>query len=143
MAKPFVSEEKGVDDVNAAIAGAKDIIAEMISDSAELRKELREFLFRTAQIETSIKNLEKDGAKTYEMYTSHKEQVAKIPSHRILAINRGEKEDHIKVSITANDEKALEIIKNEYVKENRPFADILIETVKDSYSRLIFSKFGA
>lgn len=138
LAKPFVSEEKGVDDVNAAIAGAKDIIAEMISDSAELRKELREFLFRTAQIETSIKNLEKDGAKTYEMYTSHKEQVAKIPSHRILAINRGEKEDHIKVSITANDEKALEIIKNEYVKENRPFADILIETVKDSYSRLIF-----
>lgn len=138
IAKAYIDAEKEVNTVEEAIKGAKDIIAETVSDDADIRKQLRLFLFKTAQLETVIKDLEKQGAKTYEMYSSHKEQVEKMPSHRVLAINRGEKEKHIKVTLKVNDERALEIIKDDFVKESRPYVDILNEAVEDSYSRLIF-----
>ncbi|MGD9901494.1 MAG: Tex family protein [Spirochaetales bacterium] len=137
-AKGFIDEEKGIKTVEEAITGAKDIIAESVSDNADMRKRLREFMFKTGQIETSIKDLEAEGAKTYEMYASHKEPIQNMPSHRVLAINRGEKEKHIKVSILVNGERALEILKGEFVKEDRPFADIINLAIEDSYNRLIF-----
>ena len=89
VAKNYINEEKEVKSVEEAINGAKDIIAEMISDTAELRKRLRSFIFKTGQIETTVKELEKEGAKKYEMYVAHKEQINKMPSHRVLDINRG------------------------------------------------------
>ena len=136
LANEFLNEEVTL--VEDAIKGAQDIVAETMSDSAELRKELREFILKTGQIETSIKDLELEGAKTYEMYASHKEPLSKIPSHRVLAINRGEKEDHLKVNLTVNEEKAHEIIKRHFVKVGKPFEELLNETVADSYSRLIY-----
>ena len=90
-AQEFVSDEKQVSTVQDAIAGAKDIIAERISDDAELRKELRELIINSALIETKL--LENDNNKTYDMYADYKEPVKTIPSHRILAINRGENEE--------------------------------------------------
>jgi uncharacterized protein len=138
LAKAFISEEKGVTSAEDALQGAKDIVAEMISDNAELRKMLREFLLKTGHIETSVKDLEEDGAKTYEMYKEHKEPIAKIPSHRVLAINRGEKEGHIKANLIVNEERALSIIEEEFVAENKPFAELLKEVAKDSYTRLLF-----
>ena len=137
-AKEFINEEKGVLKIEDALQGAKDIIAEMISDDAQIRKTLREFIFKSAQIETTIKDLEKEGAKTYEMYNNKKENISTVPSHRILAINRGEKEEHLKVNLLVNEEKVLSIIENEFVKLNKPYVDILKEVILDSYTRLLF-----
>lgn len=91
LAKDYVNEEKGVKDEKEALAGAGDIIAEMISDDAEIRKILREFIYDSAQIVTTLKPGEK--YLVYQTYENYKEPANKIPSHRILAINRGEKED--------------------------------------------------
>ncbi len=97
IAQPFVSEEKGVNSVSEAISGASDIIAERISDDAELRKVLRELLFNKGVIVTKLDDTN-EKAFTYEMYKEYSERIASIPSHRILAVNRGEKEECLKVS---------------------------------------------
>ncbi len=99
----FINEEKGVTDIALAKAGASDIIAEIISDDAELRKILRKKLFDEGEI--SCKLLENEKAKTYEMYKDYSEKISKIPSHRILAVNRGEKEECLKVGVTVGTEE--------------------------------------
>lgn len=133
-AEKFLTEE--VLTIQDAIAGAKDIIAERISDSAELRKELRQLLEQKAFIECEL--VENENSATYETYANFKQEVNKIPSHRILAINRGEKEKCLKVNIVVNRELAINII-NKYFKKNNPDTDSLMnETIEDSYDRLLF-----
>ena len=134
-AKEFINEEKGVLDIQGAILGAQDIIAEKISDDADIRKDLREFIFKSSFILTSLKP--NDKVNTYLMYDNYKEQVCKMPSHRILAINRGEKEDCLKVVLEVNEEKCLELIKNNFKIEESIFTEKLNETVLDSFNRLI------
>ena len=136
-AKDYISEEKGVLDVESAIAGAKDIIAEKISDDAALRKELREVIAKKAQI-TAKWIEDEDKAKTYENYKDFSGEVAKIPSHRILALNRGEKEDCLKVDIEINPKLTLGIIEKTYLKDNEFTNQIMTETIQDSYDRLLF-----
>ena len=137
IAVQYVDEEKGVKNVEEAIAGAKDIIAERISDDANLRKILREIIAKKAQI-TAIWDEEADENKTYENYKDFKGEVAKLPSHRILALNRGEKEDCLKVNVEINEKLTLTEIEKAYKKENE-FTDLIIlDTIKDSYDRLLF-----
>ena len=162
LATPFVDTEKGVETVEDAIAGAKDIIAEKISDDSDLRKELRAFMQKNGFIASEIKKKkepkkakaqvidnsnkyeDKEGndkareADTYATYDGFKQEVAKIPSHRILAINRGENEDFLKVTLEYNEEKCLEIIEKNYkVKKDTIFTELLFEVHKDSFDRLI------
>lgn len=135
IAKEYINPEKGVNTSEEALAGALDIIAEKISDDAEIRKNLREFLFKSSFIVTTLKPNEK--VNTYLMYDNYKEQVCKMPSHRILAINRGEKEDCIKVDLEVNEEKSLEIIKSIFKIKESIYSEVLNNTVVDAFYRLI------
>lgn len=137
IAVQYIDEEKGVKSAEEAIAGAKDIIAERISDDANLRKVLREIIAKKAQI-TAVWVEEKDENKTYENYKDFKGEVAKLPSHRILALNRGEKEDCLKVSVEINEKLTLSEIEKAYKKENEFTDQIILDTIKDSYDRLLF-----
>ena len=137
FAADFVSEEKGVKTVEEAIAGAKDIIAERISDDANLRKVLREIIAKKAQI-TAVWDEEADENKTYENYKEFKGEVAKLPSHRILALNRGEKEDCLKVNVEINQKLTLTEIEKVYKKDNEFTNQIILDTIQDSYDRLLF-----
>ena len=133
-AEKYLTEE--VLTVKDAIAGAKDIIAERISDSAELRKELRKLIEQKAFIECEL--VENENSATYETYANFKQEVSKIPSHRILAINRGEKEKCLKVKVDVNKELTINVI-NKYFKKNNPDTDLLMEeTIDDAYERLLF-----
>lgn len=133
----YISEEKGVATGAEALQGAKDIIAEMISDNANIRKELREALINKGFIKCKLDE-EKEGAFTYEMYKEYNSEIKKLPSHRVLAINRGEKEDYLKVELTLNDEIAMGIIESAILKKNGAFEEMLKEVIVDSYNRLIF-----
>ena len=137
VAATYIDEEKGVATVEEAIAGAKDIIAERISDDANLRKILREIIAKKAQI-TAVWDEEKDENKTYENYKDFKGEVAKLPSHRILALNRGEKEDCLKVNVEIAEKLTLTEIEKAYKKDNEFTNDIIEDTIKDSYDRLLF-----
>ena len=133
-AEKYITEE--VPSVEAAIAGAKDIIAERISDSAELRKVLRKLLEDKATIECALVEGENSG--TYETYANFKQEIKNIPSHRILAINRGEKEKCLKVDIIINKELALGFINKEFKKNNENTDALMSETIEDAYDRLLF-----
>ncbi len=135
-ASEFISEEKGVETKDSAIAGASDIIAEKISDDAELRKVLRKKVFDLGAI--ACKLLENENAKTYDMYAEYNEKIQKIPSHRILAINRGEKEECLKVNVVVETEEFIKEITNAYVKNDDRCAQIVKDAGTDAYSRLIF-----
>jgi uncharacterized protein len=134
-AEKFIDEEKGVDSIESALAGASDIIAEDISDNADIRTELKESINKFASLST-LANTEEDTV--YSMYYEYTEPVDKIPSHRILAINRGENEGMLKVTLDYSVEKALDIIEKEVIIKNSTTADFLKNTIEDSYSRLIF-----
>ena len=136
LATTFITEENGLKDAQEAIQGAKDIIAEMISDSAEVRKDLREMMEKLSEIKTTL--VENEKSKTYEMYKEFSENVAKIPSHRILAINRGENEECLKVKIEVNKEKAIQIINTYFLKEEVKTQELIKEAIEDSYDRLVF-----
>ncbi len=135
-AKEFISEEKGVLTVEDAIKGASDIIAEKISDDASVRKILRTKLAETGEI--SCKLLENDNAKVYDMYAEYSEKVSKIPPHRILAINRGEKEECLKVNLVCDDEAFILIIQSSFVKKDNKCSKIIKSASEDAYNRLIF-----
>ena len=137
LAAQYINEEKGVASAEDALNGAKDIIAEMISDNAEIRKALRQFMNETAFISTTLDE-SKENAFTYEMYKEFKEEIKKIPSHRILAINRGKNEDCLKVKLLVADEDCLKIIEDFVIIKNSTTTEILKECVTDSYERLIF-----
>lgn len=135
-AKNFINEEKGVTDVKSALSGASDIIAERISDDAELRKMLRKKVAETGEI--TCKLLENEKAATYDMYTDHSERAAKIPPHRILAINRGEKEECLKVGIAVDEQAFVAAVQSLYVKKDNESGKIVAAATQDAFSRLIF-----
>ncbi len=133
----YINPEKEVNTAEEALQGAKDIIAEMISDNANLRKALREALVEKGFIQCKFDET-KETAPTYEMYKNYNSEIKTLPSHRILAINRGEKEEVLKVSLTLNDEIAHGLVEDSIIIKNSPFEDLLKEVCLDSYDRLIF-----
>ena len=135
-ASKFINPEKEVLTVDQAVAGALDIIAETVSDSAELRKTLRARLNEEGQI--ACKLLENENAKTYDMYAEFSENISKIPSHRILAINRGENEECLRVNITCDEEKFIDICKSYFVKGSNPLSEKVSLACADAFDRLIF-----
>ena len=135
IAKEYLNEEKEVNSIEEAIAGALDIIAENISDNAEYRKQIKRLTYKDGIIET--KAAKEDEKSNYEMYYDFSEKVNRIPSHRILAINRGEKEEFLKVKITKPEEKILEIMEKDIIKGNTQFTEMLKNTILDSWKRLI------
>lgn len=161
LALPFVSEEKGVKTVDEAIAGAKDIIAETVSDNSDLRKELREFIKKTGFISSVMKKEKEEkkqkvkvidnsnkyedkenekkvsSADTYSLYDGFKQELSKVPSHRILAINRGENEGFLKVSVEYSEEKCLEIVERNFKIKDTIFAETLKQAQEDGFERLI------
>ena len=135
IAKEYVNEEKEVNSVDEAIQGAKDIIAENISDNAEYRKMIKKICYREGVILTKASNPEEKSS--YEMYYDFSEKISRIPSHRILAINRGEKEEYLKVHIEKPEEFILSKIKHNVIKGETQFKHILEEAIEDGYKRLI------
>ncbi len=135
LASEFVNVEKGVGTADEALKGASDIIAEKVSDDPELRKELKKLINKTALIK-SVAKTEEDSV--YSMYYEYSEPVAKIPSHRILALNRGEKEDILNVSIDVDESSALGSIDRLFLKNDPITKDFCQMAFKDSYDRLIF-----
>ena len=130
-----VEKDKIVETAEDAIQGALDIIAEMISDEPRYRKEIKRQCYREATINT--KAVDEEQKSSYEMYYEFSETIRTIPSHRILAINRGEKEKFLKVSIEKPEEKILNYIQKYIVKGETQFTQMLIDTIADSYKRLI------
>ena len=137
-AKEFLSEEKQVLTIEEAIVGAKDIIAEMVSDDAESRKWIRKETFKSGTVASVVKDAEKDEKNVYEMYYEYEEPVNKIVPHRTLALNRGEKEDILKVSIKMNVDLILTYLSRKWIRnQHSPVAQVLVEALEDSYKRLI------
>lgn len=136
IAKEYINKEKGVETEDDAIQGALDIIAENIADNADYRKKIKSFCFREAII--TSKSIKEDEKSPYEMYYDFKEGILRIPSHRILAINRGEKEEFLKVKIEKPDEKILEYLKKKIIKDYKSmYYEPLSKVIEDSYKRLI------
>ncbi|WP_312047114.1 Tex family protein [Anaerotignum sp.] len=133
-AAAFVDEEKGVSSVEDAIEGAKDILAEQLSDDASIRQLLREEWMKNSLL---LSQKAKDEPSVYEMYYDYSEPLKNIASHRILAINRGEKEGFLSVKIQGEDERLFEKIGRVVIKKNSHTAEILQAVIEDSYKRLI------
>lgn len=129
------NKDKVVKTAEEAIQGALDIIAENISDNSKYRKEIKRICYREAQIETKATDEEKKS--NYEMYYDKQEPIKYIPSHRILAINRGEKEEFIKVKIQKPEEKILMYIEKDIIKGETQFTEKLKATIQDAFKRLI------
>ena len=134
IAKEYINEEKKVTSAELAIAGALDIIAENISDEPAYRKIIKSMCFREAII---VSKAAKEEKSAYEMYYDYKEPILRIPSHRILAINRGEKEEFLKVKIEKPEEKIIEILESKIIIAKTQFSEMLKNTILDSYKRLI------
>ena len=137
-AAKYVDAEKGVSTAEEAVAGAKDIIAEIVSDDANVRKKLRNLFMKNGEVVTKLVNAEKEGAKTYEMYADYSESVAEMKSHRILAVNRGEKEGFLKVKVVFNDVIAKRIASAGYLKDGGGSTKLVQEAAEDGYDRLIY-----
>ena len=137
LAAQFINEELGVSSVKEAVSGAEDIIAERVSDNAELRKKLRRIYLKNGEISTKIQKAEEEGAKTYEMYADYSEPVAEIKSHRVLAINRGEDEGYLKVKVTIDEDFAIRVCEIGFVKDGSITTDCVKAAVADAYKRLI------
>ena len=135
-AAKFVSEEKGVPDADAAIKGAMDIIAEDISDDAELRKQLRSIILRNGMLVSKAADEEEDTV--YKNYYDYSEPVKKIAGHRILAVDRGEKEGKLKVSVTIPNGEGERLVTGKYSKNNSDSGELVKAAAEDSYSRLIY-----
>ena len=135
IAEQFISEEKGVSSAEEAIQGALDIIAENISDNAKYRKYIKKVCYREGTIVTKASKPEEKS--NYEMYYDFSELVHKLPSHRILAINRGETEEFLKVSINKPEDKILYYIQKDIIKGNTQFKEMLENTILDAFKRLI------
>lgn len=134
VAGEYINEEKGVLTAEEALQGASDIIAEIISDSPEARKVLKDLIAKRGVI-TSTAKTEEDSV--YSMYYEYSEPVSKIPSHRILAINRGEKEGFLKVSVDVEEATSLLLLDKLFIKEGSSSTEFCREAAKDSYTRLI------
>ncbi|WML42678.1 Tex family protein [Neobacillus sp. PS3-40] len=137
-ANEFLSEEKEVSTIEEAISGAKDIIAEWVSDDAESRKWIRKETFKSGTVVSVVKDKDKDEKKVYEMYYEYEEPVNKIVPHRILALNRGEKEEILRAGIKLNTDTILGYLSRRWVKNlHTPASTVVVEAIEDSYKRLI------
>lgn len=135
IAAGFVNPEKEVETVEAAIQGAMDIIAEMIADDADLTEKIREKTYNVGLIATEATDPEEKTV--YDMYYGSAEAIAKMPNHRVLAVNRGEKEKKLKVKVSIDPEEITGIIEKQVIRGQSIFTDILKDTIADSYKRLI------
>ncbi len=135
-AEKYISEEKEVENAQDAINGAKDIIAEEISDNAEYRMYIRKLTFEEGKLLSGAKD--EKAQSVYEMYYDYQEEINKVAGHRVLALNRGEKEKFLVVKMEAPEERILQYLKKNVVtKENEYTEPLLVETLEDSYKRLI------
>ena len=134
-ARDFLSPEKGVDTVADALQGASDIIAEQISDDAVIRKALRDLLGRQGQL-VSCAATEEDSV--YRLYYDFTQSLSKLQGHQILAINRGEKENMLKVSVTLDRDRALPLLRRAVVKPGSPAMEFIKTAAEDAYDRLLF-----
>ena len=135
-AKEYISEEKGVATAEDAIAGAKDIIAEAISDNADYRSWIRRTTMKKGKVTSTAK--EPEAESVYEMYYEFEEPAAKLAGHRILALNRGEKEKFLTVKVEAPEDDILAYLERKVIRSDNPYTTpVLKETVEDSYHRLI------
>lgn len=136
IASPFIDAEKSVNTTEDALNGAMDIIAESVSDNAEFRKAIREMFYKLGTIVTKAKKKEDS---VYRMYYDFSEPVAKMANHRVLAINRGEKEEFLQVKIEVPSERVTDYLKSNCVKKDRSITSEYVErAIDDSYDRLIF-----
>ncbi|MBE6728411.1 MAG: RNA-binding transcriptional accessory protein [Ruminococcaceae bacterium] len=135
LAADFINEELGVETAEDALAGAMDIIAELISDDADVRKRMRFVCMAHGSLVVTGAKEELD---VYEMYADYREPLSKIPGHRVLAINRGEKEEFLKVSVDFDRQKAMFIIGKTHIKEGSPCTETVRAAAEDAYTRLIF-----
>ncbi len=133
--KEFINEEKGVNTYLEALQGAKDIIAEIISDEAEYRSYIRKIDYKEGLI--TSKELKKEEKGVYDMYSDYQKALYRIAPHRILAMNRGEKQKYLKINIITPEEKIIDYLSKKIIKNNSPFKEILLDAIKDSYNRLI------
>ena len=132
VALPYINPEKEINTAEEAIQGALDIIAEMSADDPDITKEVREKTFSSGMIVTEATDPEEKTV--YEMYYDHREPLVKIPNHRVLAINRGEKEKKLKVKITVDVEEIHQLIGVQVIKnETSIFHDLLLNTIADAY----------
>ena len=137
MALKFINDN--VKDASSAIEGAKYIIAEWISDNAYYRKWIRNYMMKNGILETKIKKDANDENKIYDMYYDYKEPVKYIKAHRVLAINRGEKEKILTVNLSVNHDEIIQFLETKIVKNKESFVyGSILEAIKDSYKRLIF-----
>lgn len=134
-AAAFIDPEKAVETADDALAGALDIIAEIVSDDAEIRKLIRDMAYEKGIVETTGLTEE---TSTYSMYYDFKEPVTRIVSHRVLAINRGEREKFLQVKIQVPEEDLLKAIKAKYIKNPSPTSELMERAVDDAYKRLIW-----
>jgi len=135
-AAAYVSEEKGVADEKDALAGAMDILAERVSDEAEYRTRIREMTVKEGRLTSEAKDEKAESV--YETYYHYEEAVSKVAGHRILALNRGEKEKFLTVKLEAPEEKILAYLERQIIVRDNPYtAPVLQEVAKDSYQRLI------
>ena len=134
-AEKYIDEEKGVKTAEEALQGAKDVIAEIVSDNAELRKKLRALYENHGEIQTKLVKDDEKG--TYDMYADYAELIPEIKNHRILAINRGEKEECLKGKIAFDPDMAKRVCAAKYIKSKGDCANLIAEAVSDGYDRLI------
>ena len=135
-AEPFVSEEKGVANVQEALAGAMDILAETVSDEADYRIRIRKMTAKSGSISSTAKKEAEQSV--YEMYYDYEEPISRIAGHRVLALNRGEKEKILTVKVNAPEEEILSWLKRQVIRRDNPHTTPALEqTVEDSYRRLI------
>lgn len=139
LALPFVNEEKQITTIEEAISGAQDILAERFADEASIRDRLRKLMRREGVIATVVKDEQKDEKKVFEMYYAYDEPISRIVPHRILAINRGEKEDILRVTVQLDSAKATNLMEINWLPKNSssPSIEVVKVAIADSYKRLI------
>lgn len=135
LAAAYIDEEKGVASAEEALQGAKDILAELMSDDASVRKRLRIVCMAGGEL---VSKAAKDDLGVYEMYADFHEPLSRVAGHRILAVNRGEREEVLKVSVTFDHSKGVGIVCSTHVKEGSPCTAVVREAAEDAYERLIF-----
>lgn len=135
LAQPYVQPEKGVETAEEALQGASDILAEALSDDAALRKRLRNHIQRTGVLQAKGATEEDT---VYRLYYDFAERVTKLQSHQILAINRGEKEEALKVAVQADGPGAVQLVQRAFIRPGNPYEDRLRATAQDAWDRLLF-----
>jgi uncharacterized protein len=137
LAAAYINEEKEVASAEEALAGAQDIIAENTAERADIRAQIRKQIWQFGEIKTELVAKNED-SQAFLMYEDYNEPIRTLPSHRILAINRGEKKEALKVKLTCDHEKNIELIASKIIQHPSAFSDLLQETIADCYKRLLF-----